>query len=865
MSNREVVKVSQLNKTFMSKNGVVKAIDNVSFSIKKGEIVGLIGESGSGKTTIGRSLLRLHIPDSGSIEIAGKEYASKKISKKDERSLRNNAQMIFQDPYSSLNGQKNILHIISEPLKVNGTDKKMVNEYLVDRSEMLLFFKSTLNTYFYETKWNHLEVKYTEQINAYNKIINELDAMQCDKTDVKLSLFNIAIGIYYKTLSAAHTQIINSSAENLHGFFNKWKELRSNIEKESVDDWDEIALLKAKKANKLAKKEVRASKATRELEKKIQELKEEILELKREEALEGNVSTAAFTELIEQHRLEMKEAKINMPLASNYGTQNFLNVSIAKAKKIIHELSQTLESENKFISIDSDELNQSILDTVAILYKDIFEKRRIAAKDNSVAKERYSDIHEELFDVDWTEESPYYKFIAKASKINDAKIKETEEKINAIEEMISQHNIELKELIEKDKMRDHEELSKKLKESEEILSKAILDNKTERIAFEEKYKEEFAVLKLEKETKIEELKLQLEEIKEKAIKAYEDKFEFIENFETDYLISEEETIKNESELKKLVNNSTKDKKDKNDSLVQEHWRLDKYQGIVQELFGIKRPFNLKRRLKKLLVRLEVFATLQHAGLQPAHAFRYPHEFSGGMRQRVGIARAIINKPKFIIADEPIAALDLSIQAQVVNMLLEQKERLGLAMLFIAHDLSMVRFNSDRILIMHLGKLVEYGETEEIFNNPKHPYTVNLIKTMPSLNNLAQGFKDSTFIPTYLEEYSMSNRPFYVQVDGKDHFVLADKKQAQKWVGSVVKKTCVDEPSDELKQKNSKQKDDTKTTAKKTTAKKTTTKKATSKVEEPKPKMVVPPKRRQKYQQVETRRSRKVSRLRKLNK
>ncbi|NQZ29135.1 MAG: ATP-binding cassette domain-containing protein [Mycoplasmatales bacterium] len=856
MSNREVVKVSQLNKAFMSKNGVVKAIDNVSFTIKKGEIVGLIGESGSGKTTIGRSLLRLHIPDSGSIEISGKEYASKKISKKDERSLRNNAQMIFQDPYSSLNGQKNILHIISEPLKVNGTDKKMVNEYLEDRSEMLVFFSSTLNSYFYETKWAHKELKYTVQIEAYKKIIKELEEMQCNKNDVKLSLFNIAIGIYYKTLSAAHTQIINSSSDNLHGFFNKWKELREIIKNEAVSPWDEIALLKAKKEYKLAKENIKASKATRELELKIQKLKEEVQELENEEALEVNVSSAAFSELIEQHKLEMKESKINMPLASTYGTQNFLNASIAKDKKIIQVLSKTLNNDKKFILIDSDGLNKSILHTVTVLYKKIFDKYKQEAKDPSIAKRKYADIHEEIFAIEWDSSTPYFEFLKEATIINDKKIEELENDKKIILDRIEKYNEELKELINKDQLRNKEELAKKLKEAEKKLAIAKADNKKERIDYQENYIKEFAKLKEEKELKLTSLETELEEVKAKATKVYAEKFDFIESFETDFLISEDETMKNESELKKLVDNSTKDKKDKNSSLVQEHKRLDKYQGIVKELFGMKKAFNLRGRLKKLLVRLEVFATLQHAGLQPAHAFRYPHEFSGGMRQRVGIARAIINKPDFIIADEPIAALDLSIQAQVVNMLLEQKERLGLAMLFIAHDLSMVRFNSDRILIMHLGKLVEYGETEEIFNNPKHPYTINLIKTMPSLNNLAQGFKDSTFIPEYLKEYSMSNRPFYVQVGDKDHFVLADKKQAKKWVGSIIEKTRIDEPIKEAIEK---------TEAKEAFAKETELNKGKIEKEDKEIKTIVFPKRRQKYQQIETRRSRKVLRLRKLHK
>ncbi|HFU9339037.1 TPA: ABC transporter ATP-binding protein [Staphylococcus aureus] len=151
----------------------------------------------------------------------------------------------------------------------------------------------------------------------------------------------------------------------------------------------------------------------------------------------------------------------------------------------------------------------------------------------------------------------------------------------------------------------------------------------------------------------------------------------------------------------------------------------KVMDIVAEGIDIHHLATDKRDRKK-----RVYDLLETVGLSKEHANRYPHEFSGGQRQRIGIARALAVEPEFIIADEPISALDVSIQAQVVNLLLKLQREKGITFLFIAHDLSMVKYISDRIAVMHFGKIVEFGPADDIYQYPLHDYTKSLLSAIP---------------------------------------------------------------------------------------------------------------------------------------
>ena len=168
--------------------------------------------------------------------------------------------------------------------------------------------------------------------------------------------------------------------------------------------------------------------------------------------------------------------------------------------------------------------------------------------------------------------------------------------------------------------------------------------------------------------------------------------------------------------------------------------------------------------------------LETVGLVAEHASRYPHEFSGGQRQRIGIARSLVVEPSFIIADEPISALDVSIRAHIINLLNELRENKGITILFIAHDLSVVKYFSDRLAVMYFGKIVEIGDKEKIFNHPMHPYTLSLLDSIPLPDPLYEKRRQASkrYIPQTAHDYS-KELPTLREIE-PDHFVLCNTEE-----------------------------------------------------------------------------------------
>jgi oligopeptide transport system ATP-binding protein len=189
-------------------------------------------------------------------------------------------------------------------------------------------------------------------------------------------------------------------------------------------------------------------------------------------------------------------------------------------------------------------------------------------------------------------------------------------------------------------------------------------------------------------------------------------------------------------------------------------------------------YNLGLHLSEEERRARVEKALLEVGLLPEFASRFPHEFSGGQRQRIGIARSLIMEPELIVADEPISALDVSIRAQVLNLLSAIQKRRALAYLFIAHDLSVVRFITDRIAVIRAGRIVELAETEELFREPLHPYTRALLSAIPVPDPRVERAKKILVYDPACHDYSVE-APEWVEARS-GHFVLANKAELAAW-------------------------------------------------------------------------------------
>ncbi len=269
-------------------------------------------------------------------------------------------------------------------------------------------------------------------------------------------------------------------------------------------------------------------------------------------------------------------------------------------------------------------------------------------------------------------------------------------------------------------------------------------------------------------------------IQEAEINKVEEKYSEIALNNPDGLLTEEQNDEKAKELKqaKLTTVTSKIQMIFQDPIASLNPRMT-VRDIISEGLLIRGGYS------KEYMNLEVERVLQLVGLVPEHANRYPHEFSGGQRQRIGIARSVIMNPELIVADEPVSALDVSIQAQVINLLNDLRNELGLTIIFIAHNLSVVKYFCDRIAVMYYGKLVEIATSEDLFAHPLHPYTISLLSAVPYPDPSIE--KERTRIkynPAVSHDYSIQ-KPTMREITA-GHFVYCNDKEEKEYLKKINK-------------------------------------------------------------------------------
>lgn len=342
------------------------------------------------------------------------------------------------------------------------------------------------------------------------------------------------------------------------------------------------------------------------------------------------------------------------------------------------------------------------------------------------------------------------------------------------------------------------ELRAKLK-AEKAELKAKCDEEIAGGADEQTVKQKYNALKVEAEQKCADAIYELNKLKRAAIhdQKYCDKdFSDKQVAEiTERMNSELAACATEEQKAELV------RKYKNELRVAKHERIvNRIQMIFQDPIGSLDPRMTVRDIiaeglvikgirDKKYIDERVYELLERVGLVREHADRYPHEFSGGQRQRIGIARSVIMEPELIIADEPVSALDVSIQAQVINLLNELRTNLGISVLFIAHDLSVVKYFSDRIGVMYFGKMVELATSDELFDHPLHPYTRSLLSAIPLPDpEYEKNRKRIVYNPIAEHDYSV-DQPSMREVS-PGHFVWCNAAEFEKYRAELSKNIAI---------------------------------------------------------------------------
>ncbi|ENY70242.1 Oligopeptide ABC transporter, ATP-binding protein [Mycoplasmopsis bovigenitalium 51080] len=787
-TNKPILEIQSLKKYFSNAGIVNKAVDDISFSVNKGEIVGLIGESGSGKTTVGRSLMRLYEDFNGFVTLDGKVISGRRISRSRTKFLRKNIQMIFQDPHASLNGQKNIYSTLKEPLIVNGIIKNKINDIFkdwVDIKEMYF--------YTFQKKYQSLELQNLKSINELAKDFFPywLAKLQNYKIDDSISLednFNAYFG-YLEQKQTMESQIVSNLYSNTDELMSFYYEKQSDFRNSNLE-LDESELKAAKdeylKTLKLSKMSLKQYNSI----KNISIWKQEISDIKKAFKEEKNTVVNTFNNFIDEFKKDSiiyRNAKLLSTNLDIY-THNLKNQLLTKKlRSLVKELKGHL------LSLKYTQARE-LISEIQSYSKDFFTKHLQELKYSPELKNTILALINEKFVFDST----------KWHELNKKNFDQYIDQINSLRKKIDKNSKGFDKHKKSATLQDVE-IAKEKYEKAKIVNKQMLDE------YVILHKKEFAQLLSEVEIErkeylgLKDIQSETNALVEKAHK------KFIAHLQENLkqLIqskADKTSISEYSKLIKIYESKYKSKLLTLKSFEIEVKYLNKDIKAIKVLLGIDTDNAVDSKIIKffkkisgniiakilisnLLIKTSIYKSLEDVGLLKQFAYRYPHEFSGGQRQRIVIARALITEPKVIVADEPIASLDISIQAQVVNLLKDLCEKKNIGMIFIAHDLSMIEYIANRVQIMHYGKIVESGDTQKVYSKPIHPYTINLFKAIPKISNANEKFENISFELDYFKGQAYPNIPELFKVE-ENHFIYGTQEQATEWskpFGLTVKK------------------------------------------------------------------------------
>lgn len=771
MEKKKILKIENLNKFFINRNNYKIALDNISFDVTEGDFLGIIGESGSGKTTLGRTIIRLNDATSGKIKLFNKNISNKKISKQENLTICRSMQMIFQDPLSSLNPKMNILKIISEPIVINKSLKKENIKIIDSRHKTNFLFEYEILSGLAKNKYEKLYEYYVEYKKIINETITKIDDFKFTNNDSWTESFSDLETTFdhYIMSQKPVIEILNKMNENAK------KIIKVYDKKVKTNDLDPIYSKYIEYANNLD--EAKADFGNKEnsinnLKKKFNKIKKDI----------------AFFKSNRLVKSEIKDLKIHIKLNSN-------GMKIAKTKRDYNFKKILLIRDRLKLGILDDFLNFENVDEENL----INEYRNIRDIIDEFFKNEFIRIFNDNISENYEEKmsSIDYDLIKKEIENNLSKsLIDFKNKL----QMIDEKNKIIINVLLSEKTMIAEEISKlKLKKKEQEKTFYSSESYIQKNNDFKKIKEELNLIRKEKHKKHNDfIYKSLSELKEK-IKIESNEVKNRKNFlskRLNILIKELIDIRpndlanfSKKDVSQVIKKNTKSMKEQLKNKMSSFKLIDfEFTKILEHYFIEERIcssnrsklFFYRNDFLKIMILEKVFELLESVGLKKEHAYRYPHEFSGGQRQRIVIARALINDPKIIIADEAISALDVSIQAQVVNMMKELCDKRDVTFLFIAHDISMVHYICNKVIIMHNGKIVEKGSTNKIFKNPIHPYTQSLLKAVPELWKMDVDLSLFGDNSNYSESYSISNKPYFMKVEN-DHDVLATKEQFDKWV------------------------------------------------------------------------------------